>query len=69
MASACSQEQKLAINTKNVPNHIWDHTRNWAAFYSSLRVKAEATIEAIALSTSINQATPQQQLELAKASG
>jgi hypothetical protein len=38
-------------------------------FESPLRVKAEATVEAIALSKSINQATPQQQVELAKASG
>ncbi|MFM6521188.1 MAG: SAM-dependent methyltransferase [Pseudanabaena sp.] len=38
-------------------------------FDSPLRVKAEATVEAIALSKSINQATPQQKLELAKASG
>ena len=38
-------------------------------FDNPLRVKAEATVEAIALSKSINQATPQQQLELAKASG
>ena len=38
-------------------------------FDSSLRVKAEATVEAIALSKSINQATPRQQVELSKASG
>ncbi|MFN6066499.1 MAG: SAM-dependent methyltransferase [Pseudanabaena sp.] len=38
-------------------------------FDSPLRVKAEATVEAIALSKSINQATAQQQVELAKASG
>jgi hypothetical protein len=38
-------------------------------FDSPLRIKAEATVEAIALSKSINQATPQQQIELAKASG
>jgi hypothetical protein len=38
-------------------------------FDSPLRIKAEATVEAITLSKSINQATPQQQIELAKASG
>jgi hypothetical protein len=38
-------------------------------FDSPLRVKAEATVKAIALSKSINQATAQQQVELAKASG
>ncbi len=38
-------------------------------FDSPLRVKAEATVEAIALSKSISTATQQQQVELAKASG
>lgn len=38
-------------------------------FHSPLRVKAEATVEAIALSKSISTATSQQQVELAKASG
>ena len=38
-------------------------------FDSPLRVKAEATVEAIALSKSISSATQQQQVELAKASG
>ena len=38
-------------------------------FDSPLRVKAEATVEAIALSKSITQATAAQKLELAKASG
>ncbi|WP_242016662.1 hypothetical protein [Pseudanabaena cinerea] len=38
-------------------------------FESPLRVKAEATVEAIALSKSISTATSQQQVELAKASG
>ena len=38
-------------------------------FDSPLRVKAEATVEAIALSKSITHATSEQQVELAKASG
>jgi hypothetical protein len=38
-------------------------------FDSPLRVKAEATVDAIALSKSISTATQQQQVELAKASG
>jgi len=38
-------------------------------FNSSLGIKAEATVEAIALSKSLTSATPAQQLELAKASG
>ena len=38
-------------------------------FDSSLRIKAEATVEAIALSKSIQIGEPDQQIELAKASG
>jgi hypothetical protein len=38
-------------------------------FDSSLRIKAEATVEAIALSKSIQIGEPAQQIELAKASG
>ena len=40
-----------------------------AHFDSTLSVKAEATVEAISLSKSISSATPQQRVELAKASG
>ena len=69
MASACSQEQKLVKKSKmyqpifEITSEIEQH------FDSSLRVKAEATVEAIALSKSISTATSQQQVELAKASG
>ncbi len=69
LASACSQEQKLVKKPKmyqpifEITPEIEQH------FDSPLRVKAEATIEAIALSKSISTATQQQQVELAKASG
>jgi hypothetical protein len=69
MASASSQEQKLGKKPKmyqpifEITPEIEQH------FDSPLRVKAEATVEAIALSKSISTATQQQQVELAKASG
>ncbi len=69
MASACSQEQKLVKKPKmyqpifEITPEIEQH------FDSPLRVKAEATVEAIALSKSISSATAEQQVELAKASG
>jgi hypothetical protein len=69
MASACSQEQKLVKKPKmyqpifEITPEIEQH------FDSPLRIKAEATVAAIALSKSISTATQQQQVELAKASG
>jgi hypothetical protein len=69
MASACSQEQKSGKKPKmyqpifEITPEIEQH------FDSPLRVKAEVTVEAIALSKSINQAKQQQQIELAKTSG
>lgn len=69
MASASSQEQKLGKKPKmyqpifEITPEIEQH------FDSPLRVKAEATVDAIALSKSISTATQQQQVELAKASG
>jgi hypothetical protein len=69
MASACSQEQKLGNKAKmyqsifEITPEIEEH------FDNPLSVKAEATVEAIALSKSISAATQQQQVELAKASG
>jgi hypothetical protein len=69
MASACSQEQKL-IKKPKMYQPIFEITPEIEQhFDSSLRVKAEATVEAIALSKSISTATSQQQVELAKSSG
>jgi hypothetical protein len=69
MASACSQEQKLAIKLKMYQSIFEITPEIEQHFDSPLRVKAEATVEAIALSKSINQSTPQQQVELSKVSG
>jgi hypothetical protein len=69
MASACSQEQKLG-NNPTMYQTIFEITPEIEQHFDSpLRIKAEATVEAIALSKSINQATPRQQVELSKASG
>lgn len=69
MASACSQEQKLG-KKPTMYQPIFEITPEIEQHFDSpLRVKAEATVEAIALSKSINQAKQQQQIELAKASG